>query len=88
MKSPNQKYIPAVDELRAVAALLVLFFHVTVSYFVVLDEQWIKVSNPIKLFVFEGHLGVSLFFVLSGFIFTWAVYDHKKLNLKKISSSK
>lgn len=82
MKGLNTKYIPAVDELRAIAALLVLFFHTTVTYFVFMGPEWAKATNPLKLIVFEGHLGVSLFFVLSGFIFTWATFKHAKLDLK------
>src|SRR3989442_59694 len=47
-------YMPQLDGLRAIAVGMVLFYH------------WIR----IHLWVNLGHLGVTLFFVLSGFLIT------------------
>ena len=66
MKSLNIAYIPALDHLRFLAALLVFAFHVFHLYF----GQWQPAPYAAALgFVTEGHTGVALFFVLSGFLF-------------------
>ena len=66
MKSHNLAYIPALDHLRLLAALLVLVFHTFHVYF----GQWQPAPYAAALgLVTEGHTGVALFFVLSGFLF-------------------
>lgn len=66
MKSRNLSYIPQVDHLRLVAALLVFAFH----FFHFYRGAWRPVPDrPWFGLIVEGHTGVSLFFVLSGFIF-------------------
>jgi len=52
--SPNRSYYPALDGLRGIAILLVVFYH---------NFGFVKQS-------FFGWLGVDLFFVLSGFLIT------------------
>ncbi len=79
--STNRTYIPEVDQLRGFAALLVLFFHGYILIGPILafgrtyDEgkDW---QNPANFFVTilqEGHTGVALFIVLSGFILSIGV---------------
>ncbi len=77
MKSTNFGYIPALDHLRGFAAVLVLFFHGShfishkLAYGTPYDPaNWTRTGNPFSALVIEGHTAVSLFFVLSGFIFT------------------
>ena len=66
MKSQNIKHIPGLDHLRLLAALLVFSFHLFHLNF----GKWQPTPNvPLMGFVTEGHTGVSLFFVLSGFLF-------------------
>jgi peptidoglycan/LPS O-acetylase OafA/YrhL len=83
MKSANSSYIPTVDHIRAFAATLVLFQH---SHAFIggrlafgpggsLDE--VRAVTPLDAIVIEGHTGVSLFMVLSGFIFTHIAYGRK-----------
>src|SRR4051794_14307498 len=80
MKSVNSSYIPEVDHIRAFAAVLVLFQH---SHAFIggrlafgpggsLDGA--PASTPLDAIMIEGHTGVSLFMVLSGFIFTHIAY--------------
>lgn len=66
MKSHNLAYIPALDHLRLLAALLVLAFHTFHLYF----GHWQPAPYAAALgLLTEGHTGVALFFVLSGFLF-------------------
>ncbi|PCI75122.1 MAG: hypothetical protein COB20_13540 [SAR86 cluster bacterium] len=86
MKSTNFGYIPALDHLRGFAAVLVLFFHGShfishkLAYGTPYDPaNWTRTDNPFSALVIEGHTAVSLFFLLSGFVFTVGSLQ-KKLN--------
>lgn len=78
MRSPNGVFLPAIDHMRAFAALLVLVYHGYQFFFWRLAHggtfqwrsEWLSASNPLAALVIEGHTGVTLFMVLSGFIFT------------------
>jgi len=84
MRSSNIKYLPAIDHLRAYAALLIIFYHGlhlfgwefrfgTPFNF----SEWPQTNNPIQAILLEGHTAVAFFMVLSGFIFTLGCYRHK-----------
>lgn len=82
MKSLNIRYIPAVDHLRGFAALLIFFYHgfALIGYQLEYGEpfsftHWNVASNPFSALLIEGHTAVSLFMVLSGFIFTIGSYQ-------------
>lgn len=69
MQSPNKSYQPQVDEIRAAAALLVFFFHsVILGYWASGMTGWPPTANPLVAVLLEGHSGVALFMVLSGYI--------------------
>lgn len=78
MRSSNRKYLYPVDQLRAAAALLVVLYHsvqlISASHthhrFFQAATDWPYTRNPLATVVIEGHTGVALFMVLSGFIFT------------------
>ena len=77
MKSSNFGYIPALDHLRGFAALLVLFFHGChlITHKLQSDVAynlsfWPLAENPFTSLIIEDHTVVSLFFVLSAFVFT------------------
>jgi peptidoglycan/LPS O-acetylase OafA/YrhL len=68
MNSREQERLPALDSLRAIAALAVLFFHYTCGYERVVGPH----SRPVPSIEW-GHLGVELFFVISGFVIAWTL---------------
>lgn len=84
MQSSNIKYLPAIDHLRAYAALLIVFYHGLhlFSYQIRFQrpfsfDNWLQTKNLLIAFINEGHTAVSLFMVLSGFIFVYGVYGRK-----------
>jgi len=73
MRSAQQaEYLPRLDHLRFFAAALVLLFH-----FFHLHVGDIRANNPLLSLVDEGHTGIGLFMVVSGFIFTLLARDHE-----------
>ncbi|PID43695.1 MAG: hypothetical protein CSB48_04695 [Proteobacteria bacterium] len=80
MKSSNLSYEPKLDHLRFLAALIVFFFHVYHYYY--LDWKPHPDNAWLGLFV-EGHTGVSLFFVLSGFIFMLIALNTEHINYRQ-----
>ena len=71
MESPNRTRNYAVDELRGWAALLVLFYHSVhtgAKAVGVNGGHLVSGNNPFAALIYEGHTGVALFMVLSGYI--------------------
>lgn len=60
---PRGTRIVGIDSLRGIAAVLVMLFHYTTRY----DERYIH-TGPLPFAVPWGHLGVNLFFMISGFV--------------------
>jgi peptidoglycan/LPS O-acetylase OafA/YrhL len=76
VRSKNIEYIAGVDHIRAFASLLVVFHH---SFWLLhrrweppglTNETWITTSNPLWSLAIETHIVVTMFFVLSGFMFS------------------
>lgn len=67
MRSSSTKYFSRLDHLRLLAALMVLFWH-SMRYFKQVPTTELPAFWPLS-FAQEGHAGVALFMVLSGFIF-------------------
>lgn len=68
-------YFPNLNGLRAIAALLVVVHHTEMMKAMYkIDNQW--ESSP--FIVIAGHLGVVLFFVLSGFLITYLLLAEEK----------
>ncbi len=67
-------YIPALDGMRAIAVLLVMWQHIPIGKEQVSLEAWQRVIQP-------GYLGVDIFFVLSGFLITRILLVDKERGL-------
>jgi peptidoglycan/LPS O-acetylase OafA/YrhL len=67
-----------VDQLRGAAALIVLFYHsVHAGLLAVGASGWPRAHYGIDALVFEGHTGVTLFMVLSGYILATGTFDRE-----------
>lgn len=80
MQSSSGQHFEKLDHLRFLAALLVLFWH-GLHYQNVIPTSYVP-SLPFLSLIEEGHTGVSLFMVLSGYIF-WQLCRFKKINYSK-----
>ncbi len=71
-KDFTSKRIPSLDGLRGLAIILVLIGHGSYS----IPQSFL---SPLFMFLGNGHLGVSIFFVLSGYlIYTLSVQEYQK----------
>jgi peptidoglycan/LPS O-acetylase OafA/YrhL len=68
-QKPLQNYIPALTGVRAMAAYLVFISH----YADIFDDIF---PHIVQRFFGEFHIGVSIFFVLSGFLITFRYYNN------------
>jgi peptidoglycan/LPS O-acetylase OafA/YrhL len=75
-KTKTALYIPALTGIRAIAAYLVFFHHFNPLNALKSTNQVAALINP--LFE-EGHIGVTIFFVLSGFLITLRYYENLHL---------
>ncbi len=73
MSRPNLKnYIPALTGVRALAAYLVFISH----FAYIFDSNF---PHFLRRFFLEFHIGVTIFFVLSGFLIAFRYYDSFQL---------
>lgn len=75
MKQGNRIYFKGLDGLRAIGALSVVLGHIELS------KKSIDVSNLMDIPFYKntsGHLGVILFFVLSGFLISYLLFKEKE----------
>jgi len=64
----KNKYLPSLNGLRGISIILVVMSHLP------------KYDNDIYLKIFNGHLGVNIFFCLSGFLITTLCIKEKELS--------
>ncbi len=75
MESRNApSYLSRLDHLRFLAAALVIVYHYCMR-----NGGDIHTTQPLLALVAEGHTGVGLFMVMSGFIFAVIAYGHQIL---------
>ena len=72
MKSSNKTYLHGIDQLRAFASMLVLYWHAIHSGYV--KTSYVP-DNIFMGYFEEGHTGVALFITITGFIFTYIIAD-------------
>lgn len=77
MQSSSASYEPKLDHLRFAAALLVLAWHV-MRHAMQVPTTYLPTFWPMSFFS-EGHTGVALFMVLSGYIFM-TLCQNKQIN--------
>jgi len=74
-ESKNTRYEPRLDHLRFIAASMVIFYHCFTDNFGLGHSTY----NPFLGLVEQGHMGVGLFMVLSGYLLT-KIASGKELN--------
>jgi peptidoglycan/LPS O-acetylase OafA/YrhL len=84
VRSDNISYLPAVDQLRGIAALWIVIYHAfhIVGYQVQFGQpfapdHWPTANDPLSALLVEGHVAVGLFMVLSGFILTYGAWGRQ-----------
>ncbi|KZS48123.1 hypothetical protein AWU65_20420 [Paenibacillus glucanolyticus] len=77
----NNVYLNDIEAFRGIAALLVFYFHANMHYFHYFDR--LTDYNLLLTLFFEGHTGVSLFFVISGFLLSMSWVNKREINLKQ-----
>lgn len=71
-QKPLLNYIPALTGVRALAAYLVFISHYAYAF----DEN---LPHAVQRFLTEFHIGVTIFFTLSGFLIAFRYYDSFEL---------
>jgi peptidoglycan/LPS O-acetylase OafA/YrhL len=68
-KASSQNHLDSLDGLRALSILLVLISH---------SAGALRIAHPMYLFGYLGHLGVSIFFVISGLLISWLMIRERE----------
>jgi peptidoglycan/LPS O-acetylase OafA/YrhL len=76
MSKASKIFFPNLNGLRFIAAFLVIIHHLEQNKLFFGAKSWFKEIHCIKLM---GELGVTLFFVLSGFLITYLLLAEKEL---------
>lgn len=73
------KYYPALDGLRGLAVLMVIFFHSSTFAHDMSGIQLFSAMHCYYIFTLLGETGVDLFFILSGFLITGILIDTRNV---------
>ncbi len=76
MKSTTGAHYIALDHVRALAAMLVFFWHFIHAHEVAVPFDYAPLFFPLAI-IDEGHTGVALFMTLSGYLFAKLLVDKK-----------
>lgn len=74
------KYIPGLNGLRAIAAIMVVIYHWT--------QPLVEKNPQLRYFILDGNFGVNIFFVLSGFLITGILLKEKNKVLAEDGNNK
>lgn len=66
----NKFRYPSLNGLRAISIIMVIISHLAMQNGIFNEASTISWLNPFLFFIGDGHLGVNIFFVISGFIIT------------------
>jgi len=88
MAKPSKTvFFENLDGLRAIAAISVIFYHMSLWYKFPSDQIYIYLKQVFTFGRVGGNLGVIFFFVLSGFLITYLLLleqeNHSKINVPK-----
>ena len=72
----EKQFFPALTGYRAIAAWMIFVYH-----FMPFESG--RYNAFVKKIIYEFHIGVTLFFVLSGFLITYRYYHQNPINIKK-----
>lgn len=88
MDSVGNDRITHLDGLRGFCALIVVLHHFMAAFYPMMifgnlakshfSYEWIFYATPLNLF-FGGNFGVTIFFVLSGYVLSFAFFNNKKI---------
>lgn len=76
----QKRHLYGLDVLRVASALLVMFYHFAFRGEAAGDLPQIFIPELVKNAASYGYLGVSVFFVISGFVISYSAEDQKPLN--------
>lgn len=82
----KQKY-PSINGLRALSIIMVLFHHLNMQNHILDNLVTLDWLSPLLFVLEDGHLGVNMFFVISGFLIT-SLLIQEEINTKSISIKK
>lgn len=83
-ESPTfERNIPSLDGLRAISILLVVVSHVSINIFHDYSASFTRSLSIIQVLFLLGHLGVTVFFVISGFLITTLLLKEENISLRK-----
>jgi peptidoglycan/LPS O-acetylase OafA/YrhL len=79
----QQRNIPSLDGLRAISITLVIVSHLAIGFYHDYSQNFTRLGSIIQTLFLVGHLGVTVFFVISGFLITSILLKERSVNLKK-----
>lgn len=81
--SESRRSIPSLDGLRAVSIILVVVSHISVLQYIEHSDTFSRAQSIVQTLFLLGHLGVTVFFVISGFLIMTLLLKDERVDLKK-----
>jgi peptidoglycan/LPS O-acetylase OafA/YrhL len=74
----NKLKYPSLNGLRAISIILVLFHHLGINNNIFQRFSEVDWLDNVLILLQDGHLGVNIFFVISGFLITSIMMNEEK----------